>query len=214
MKTFTSLVFTALFVLRPSSVFAYEDVHAGVWFEEAVQSFVQDGYLDSKQKNFRPTDTAARAEFIKLIIELNGGVLNVPPADPSFDDVPLDAWFYGFFEEAAHEEWVKGRNNCLGTHPCFADPGAPITRAEVMVLLQRSFGFERTGSSPGVSDVDPKAWYADAAYALADHCIVSGDAATGAVRPHASINRAEMVAMLHRVDQGLSYGVDCGVLAD
>src|SRR3989338_3599678 len=79
-----------------TAIAAYSDVPGGVWYEEAVEAFVDAGYLDANQPRFRGGDNANRAEFVKLVVELNGGILSTPPAVPSFDDVATSAWYYGY----------------------------------------------------------------------------------------------------------------------
>ncbi|MDB4977817.1 MAG: putative oligopeptide transporter substrate binding protein [Candidatus Peribacteria bacterium] len=192
------------------SVFAaYSDVPSGVWYAEAVQSFTDAGYLDANQTRFRGNETANRAEFVKLIVELNGGILSTPPAAATFDDVKASAWYYGYMEEAAKEKWVMGDNNCVGSHPCYARPAANINRAEAAALIVRAFALTATGDAPQFVDNPSGQWYTDAIQTAADACVLQGDGSTGRVRPSDNMNRAEMVVMLHRVDQGLTYGVDC-----
>ena len=193
-----------------TAIAAYSDVPGGVWYEEAVEAFVDAGYLDANQPRFRGGDNANRAEFVKLVVELNGGILSTPPAVPSFDDVATSAWYYGYMEEASKEGWVRGDNNCYGGHPCNARPGANINRAEAAALIVRAFGLEATGDAPQFVDNPSGQWYTDVIQTAADSCVLQGDDSTGRVRPGDSMNRAEMVVMLHRVDQGLTYGVDCG----
>lgn len=194
------------------SVFAaYKDVPSGVWFEEAVNAFLDAGYLDASQTRFRGGEPANRAEFVKLIVELNGGVLSTPPAVPSFNDVAPGAWYYGYMEEAAKEGWVKGDKDCYGKKPCNARPSANINRAEAAALIVRAFGLEGTGDAANFVDNPSGQWYTDVIQAAADACVLQGDDKTGRVRPGDNMNRAEMVVMLDRADQGLQYGVDCGV---
>jgi hypothetical protein len=188
---------------------AYSDVPAGVWYEEAVDAFTDAGYLDGTQTRFRGGDNANRAEFTKLVVELNGGILSTPPAVASFTDVAPGAWYYGYMEEAAKEGWVKGDGNCYGSKPCYARPGANINRAEAAALIVRAFGLEATGDAPSFVDVPNGQWYTDSVQTAADYCVLQGDDATGRARPADFMNRAEMVTMLYRVDQGLMYGVDC-----
>lgn len=193
-----------------TAVAAYSDVPAGVWYEDAVSAFVDAGYLDSTQSKFRGTDNANRAEFIKLVVELNGGVINTAPATPSFDDVSTGAWYYKYFEEAGKEGWVRGDGSCYGKHPCYARPSANINRAEAAAIIVRAFGLEASGSAPQFVDNPSGQWYTADLQSAADHCVLQGDDSTGRVRPSDNMNRAEMVVMLHRVDQGLTYGEDCG----
>lgn len=189
---------------------AFSDVPSGVWYGEAVKAFTDAGYLDATQTHFRGGDLANRAEFIKLVVELNGGVLSTPPATPTFTDVAASAWYYSYMEEAAKEGWVKGDGNCVGSKPCYARPGANINRAEAAALIVRAFALEATGDAKQFVDNTSGQWYTDAIQTAADHCVLQGDDSTGRVRPSDNMNRAEMVVMLHRVDQGLTYGVDCG----
>ncbi|MFH0770358.1 MAG: hypothetical protein V1926_03185, partial [Candidatus Peregrinibacteria bacterium] len=116
-KVLAGMSVAAILLTQAGSVFAaYSDVPAGVWYEDAVNAFVDAGYLDAAQARFRGGDTANRAEFVKLIVMLNGGLLSTPPAVPSFDDVSTGAWYYSYFEESGKEGWVKGDKDCYGTH--------------------------------------------------------------------------------------------------
>ncbi len=189
---------------------AYSDVPAGVWYESAVMDFMSRGYLDANQARFRAGDSATRAEFIKLVVEVNGGILGTAPAQPSFNDVATSSWFYNYIEEAADEGWVMGDGNCYGSRPCYARPEARINRAEAASLIVRAFGLDWTGDAPQFVDNPSGQWYTDAVQTAADHCVVQGDDSTSRVRPGDFMNRAEMVTMLYRVDQDLTYGDDCG----
>jgi hypothetical protein len=209
-KLFAGVSVVAISLTQVGTVLAaYSDVPAGVWYEDAVDAFTDAGYLDESQTRFRGGDNANRAEFIKLVVELNGGILSTPPAVPSFDDVKPGAWYYGYMEEAAKEGWVKGDNNCYGSHPCYSRPGANINRAEAAALIVRAFGLDATGDADAFVDVPSGQWYTDAIQTAADHCVIQGDDATGRARPADFMNRAEMVVMLNRVDAGLTFGVDC-----
>lgn len=209
-KLFAGVSAVAISLTQVGSAFAaYSDVPSGVWFEDAVTAFTDAGYLDASQTRFRGSDNANRAEFTKLVVELNGGILSTPPAVASFDDVKAGAWYYGYMEEAGKEGWVKGDNNCYGTHPCYARPSANINRAEAAALIVRAFGLDATGDAASFVDVPAGQWYTSAVQTAADHCVLQGDDNTGRARPSDFMNRAEMVVMLHRVDQNLTYGVDC-----
>lgn len=210
-KMFAGVSATAImFSQVATAVAAYSDVPAGVWYEDAVDAFMDAGYLDSTQTRFRGQDNANRAEFVKLVVELNGGVINTVPAVPSFDDVATGAWYYQYFEEAGKEGWVRGDGSCYGTHPCYARPAANINRAEAAAIIVRAFGLESAGAAPQFVDNPSGQWYTSDIQTAADHCVLQGDDSTGRVRPSDNMNRAEMVVMLHRVDQGMSYGADCG----
>lgn len=210
-KALAGVAASAIALTQAGTVFAaYSDVPAGVWYEEPVMAFMDAGYLDASQTRFRGGDNANRAEFVKLVVELNGGILSTPPSVPSFDDVATDAWFYGYFEEAGKEGWVTGDGKCYGEANCMARPAANINRAEAAALIVRSFGLEYNGNAPQFADNPSGQWYTDIIQTAADYCILQGDGGTGAVRPGDNMNRAEMVAMLYRAEQNLTYGTDCG----
>jgi hypothetical protein len=205
-KLFAGVSVAAMTLTQVGTAFAaYSDVPGGVWYEDAVQAFVDAGYLDSSQTHFRGGDNANRAEFVKLVVELNGGILSTAPSVPSFDDVKPGAWFYGYFEEAGKEGWVTGDGKCYGSHPCWARPSANINRAEAAAIIVRAFGLDSTGEAPKFVDNASGQWYTDAIQSAADHCVLQGDDSTGRVRPSDNMNRAEMVVMLHRVDMNMSY---------
>ncbi len=210
-KVLAGVSVAALSLTQAGTVLAaYSDVPAGVWYGDSVNAFVDAGYLDATQARFRGGNPANRAEFVKLVVELNGGILSTPPAVASFDDVSTGAWYYGYFEEAGKEGWVRGDGDCYGSHPCYSRPGANINRAEAAALITRAFGLAPTGDASQFVDNPSGQWYTNVIQTAADHCVLQGDDSTGRVRPGDNMNRAEMVVMLYRVDQGLSYGVDCG----
>ena len=213
-KAFAGVSAAAIMLSQVATALAmYSDVPAGVWYEGAVKAFVDAGYLDAAQTRFRGTENANRAEFVKLVVELNGGVINTAPATPSFDDAATGAWYYKYFEEAGKEGWVRGDGSCYGKHPCYARPSANINRAEAAAIIVRAFGLESAGSAAQFVDNPTGKWFTSDIQTSADHCVLQGDDSTGRVRPSDNMNRAEMVVMLHRVDQGLTYGKDCGMTA-
>ncbi len=213
-KVFAGISASAMFVSQMGvAIAAYSDVPSGIWYEDAVDAFLSQGILDDSQPRFRGGDLANRAEFVKLVVELNGGILSTPPATPSFDDVAPGQWYYGYFEEAGREGWVRGDGSCYGTHPCYARPGSNINRAEAAAIIVRSFGLDNVGDAPQFVDNPSGQWYTEVIQTAADHCVLQGDDSTGRVRPADNMNRAEMVVMLHRVDQALVYGQDCGEIA-
>ena len=194
----------------------YADIPFGTWYIEEVQSFLDQGYLDPSQPVFRAEDRATRAEFMKLVVEVNGGILDEIPSESGFGDVSPGDWFFGYLEESAREGWTRGDGNCYSAdhrgpaaaRSCRVRPNDSITRAEAAILIQRAFGRKRLGKAPAFADNPGGEWYTDAVQTAADHCILRGDDGTRFVRPFDAVNRAEMVAMLYRVDEGGEYP-DC-----
>ena len=150
----------------------YADITSDMWFYNAVDLFIQEKYLDESKTLFRGADRSTRAEFTKLIVELNGGILDETPSRPSFTDVSPGDWFHAYMEEAAREGWVLGDGNCYGKLTCFVRPHDSITRAEAAVLVTRAFGKKRTNGAPGFSDNPNDSWFYASVQTAADHCIV------------------------------------------
>jgi hypothetical protein len=181
------------------------DVPAQMWYTDEISDFVDNGYI-SLSKDFRPFDQATREEFLTLIMDMNGGVLTVPPATQSFDDVPPSSTFFVVAEEAAAEGWMLGVGSCYGTHPCFAKPNSPIKRAEAAALMARAFEWSDADQiAIDFPDAREGEWYFPPLREAAARCVLQGDGGTRRVRPEANMNKAEMVVMLHRVDQELVY---------
>ena len=168
-------------------------------------AFLDAQYLDSTQGRFRGEEKALRVEFVKLVVELNGGILAETPSESHFSDVAPGDWFFPYLEEAAREGWVKGDGECFPERPCKVRPRESITRAEAAVLIGRAFGKKPLGLAPAFKDNPPGSWFSDMIQGAADHCILRGDDASRSVRPHDAVNRAEMVVMLWRVDLGKRY---------
>ena len=180
------------------------DVMTDVWYSTAVSSFVDAGYLPDRIP-FRAGDAATRGEFMELVVRALGGVLHALPTQPSFDDVRTDNPSFQYFEEAAVSGWMKGVGNCLGKHPCNANPDSPINRAEAATILLRAFNLEGGTSAPAFPDNPNGQWYTTSIVVAGSHCMLKGDSATGLVRPEQYMNRAEMVVMLKRLDEKLAY---------
>src|SRR3990167_5237181 len=130
----------------------YADISPDAWYREEVQEFLNQGYLNSRQPLFRAGDRSTRAEFMKLVVELNGGILDEIPSKPSFSDVSAGDWFFGYLEESGREGWTRRHGDCFLKKPCNVRPYDPIMRAEAAVLMRRAFGKKRLGKAPAFAD--------------------------------------------------------------
>ena len=180
------------------------DVSDHAWFSSATQSFLAAGYFRNIGGLFRPGDNATRAEFIELIVDLLGGTRDSYDEE-TFTDVSPRRTYYRHFEEAAILGLVKGAGDCVGKTPCYANPEAPINRAEAATLLLRAFNLERTLDTPTFADAPDGEWYTESIEAAASLCILRGDDGAGTVRPADRMNRAEMIVMLERLHQNMTY---------
>jgi len=179
------------------------DVSEGTWYSDTVSTFTDAGYFNSNQ-DFRPNDQATRGEFVELVVKLLGGITH-DPTGQSFDDVSLNSPLYPYFEEAGASGWVKGSGSCYGSHPCSANSSSPINRAEAAALMIRAFSLNGKDSAPSFDDNASGQWYTEHIRDAASLCILKGDSGSKKVRPGDNMNRAEMVVMLERLNQGLMY---------
>lgn len=144
------LLFSLLFL--PLHIFAqnlpYADITPDAWFADEVEGFLDEGYLDPSQENFRSGDSALRSEFLKLIVELNGGILDELPTESSFSDVSVGAWFFGYVEEAAREGWIRGDGNCYRASPFDSSREPVLSRSRSAELAPAS----APGASAGRQD--------------------------------------------------------------
>ena len=127
----------------------------------------------------------------------------------TFDDVPRGEWYAEFIEFAASKQWMRGYQNCIGTHPCSVVPGSTITRAEAIAMVVRFHELKPLHIAPLFRDVSADAWYAKEMAIAADHCIAQPASASYSARPSELLTRAQMVVLLDRASKPLVYGQDC-----
>jgi|GEM_PF-2185222 len=185
------------------------------WYAQVMYQFEQAGYLRAPDRNnvtgyqnspdIEPSAPASRGRVLELLLKLKGGVVHGPFPAATFDDVPPSHSLFYVFEEAALQGWILGDGMCAGTHPCMAFPERPINRAEAATLLNRVFSFASGSSIPQFEDIDPAHWYSESLQVSASRCIFRGDDESGTLRPSSSLNQAEMLVVLWRSFQELSY---------
>jgi hypothetical protein len=189
---------------------SYTDVQAGAYYEDAAAALLLSGALDPSETRLRPSDSATRAEVMKMLVSINGEDL-VWPVAASFSDVSRTAWYFPYVEVAARAGWLRGDGDCYGTgRACTARPSGSVNRAEMAAILQRTFRLSSLGLAPVFSDNrDVSTWFYLPIQIAADHCILGGDGDTGLVRPSAKMNRAEMIVMFFRAMRQQQYGQNC-----
>jgi hypothetical protein len=209
-----SIIGTLVFTSSPlafAAMTSFSDISSGVWYEQSVANLVRSGALHSSQTRFRPNDLATRSEVFNMLVSMNDVTL-ADPSKPSFSDVPRSSTSFQSIETAAREGWLEGDKSCYGKGlvTCTASPFDRINRAEMAILLQRSFKLHTLNTAPRASDISSSDWFTDAVQAAADHCILQGDDVTGLVRPASLMNRSEMIVMFDRASMNQTYGVHCG----
>ncbi len=102
------------------------------WIEELADRGIAGGYADG---TYRPDNTVSRAEMAILLLRAKHGPGYVPPAatGTAFSDVPADFWAAAWIEQLVNEGIASGFPD--GTYR----PSDPVTRAQMAVLLVRTF---------------------------------------------------------------------------
>lgn len=208
--TSVAVLFTGMPISAMAQTTNYTDVPSGAYYEEAAAALLRLGALDRSETRLRPSDSATRAEMVKLLVNLNDKQL-LYPAQSSFSDVAKGSWYAPYFEAAGVAGWIRGDDNCYpNDRTCKARPQGSINRAEAATLLVRAFDLRSTGKAPDFTDNPQNQWYHSALQIAADHCVLQGDANSRMVRPSSFMNRAEMVVMFNRAHESQLYGTDCG----
>lgn len=104
-----------------------------------------------------------RAELVKAVITAIDGLADYEaPATPTFDDVPVDAWFYDYVEAAVQLGIMSGYTDASGNLTGMFGPGDSVNRAAMIKVVVNAFAVPTTLSpaSP-FSDVLPSAWFHD-----------------------------------------------------
>ena len=122
----------------------YSDVDPEAWYGDAIGTLaglgILNGYTDG---TLRPQNQITRAEFVTMIM----GFSTLQTGAPSFKDVPADSWAAFSIYSASQLGWVSGYEN--GTFK----PNDPITRAEVVTILNRMLGRKADSNVLQKSDV-------------------------------------------------------------
>lgn len=133
----------------------FTDVPADAWYATAVNTLASIGAITGIGNNqFAPNRTITRAEFTAIAVRF---AKLVRGADAGFSDVPVNAWYYDSVATAVSYGWIGGYTD--GTFR----PAKPITRAEVVTIVNRMLGrsFDTSVSYRSVtrfSDVPTSHW--------------------------------------------------------
>ncbi|MDD3164816.1 MAG: S-layer homology domain-containing protein [Oscillospiraceae bacterium] len=175
------------------SVPSFSDVPAGAWYESAAvwaaQNALMTGFPDG---TFAPDQSMSRAMAATILQRLCGAATTAGSAD--FSDVPAGAWY----ESAV--AWASGKGIVTGMGDGRFAPNAPISRAQLCVMLYRAAGVlgldtAARGDLSAFSDAAQVPDYAKEAMAW---CVSSGILSGTALKSAAQASRAEIAVMLQR----------------
>lgn len=186
------LAFCLTLTLLPTATLAagsYADTN-GHWAEAAIERWSGYGILQGADGKFSPDGTLTRAQMATILSRL----LALPEASSyGFTDVAAGDWFADAIDRCAAAGIMQGTGGK-------AEPNAPITREQAMVMLCRALGIDAVAANlSGYPDgAQVSAYAAGYVAALVQMGIVKGDA-NGKLNPAGNITRAEIVTIIDRL---------------
>jgi hypothetical protein len=158
----------------------FDDVPVSAWYRAAVDwgryRKVVAGFPDH---TFQPAADADRATTVNMLWQ----TVDTPAGTPhTFTDVVAG-------DPAV--SWASSTGVATGYGDGTFRPGAPVTRAEAVMMLWKTAG-RPTGSTPATySDVSASSWFAEGLAWATGHGLVAGYP-DGTFRPNAPVSRAQL----------------------
>ena len=188
----------------PSRPNPFSDVNEGDWFYSAVRFvYLNDLFGGTSATTFSPGQPMTRAMFATVLWRLektpNPGNSQSAPQSPRFSDVAESAWFYGGVSWAAQSGVVSGVGGGR------FDPGAPVTREQMAVMLMNYFRFKGISLDAGpdaaaFSDEAKISGWAKASVLAIQRARIIGGKPGNLFDPQGSATRAEVAAIFSRID--------------
>jgi hypothetical protein len=162
----------------------------GHWAEDFIYELAEDEVVSGKSEGvFAPNAPITRAELTKIAILAFGYSVNTTVKEHPFSDVPKNAWFAPYVEEAERLEIVEG-------YPTGGfGPNDYITRAAALKIILEASGLDITGAQADFPDVPSGAWFTPYVAFASSHDIVSGYE-DGTFGPGNNITRAQVAKIV------------------
>lgn len=169
----------------------FTDVHEGSFYYDAVLWAVNSGITNgTTDTTFSPNASCTRAQVVTFLWRAAG----CPEPESSvcqFVDVPKGSFYYKAVMWAAEEGITAG---VTADH---FQPGATVTRAQVVTFLWRWDLCPKASSSSGFADVSKHAFYTDAVDWAVEYGITKGTTAK-TFSPNDKCMRSQIVTLLYR----------------
>lgn len=169
----------------------FTDVHEGSFYYDAVLWAVNAGITNgTTDTTFSPNASCTRAQVVTFLWRAAG----CPEPESSvcqFVDVPKGSFYYKAVMWAAEEGITTG---VTADH---FQPGATVTRAQVVTFLWRWDLCPKASSSSGFVDVSKHAFYTDAVDWAVEYGITKGTTAK-TFSPNDKCMRSQIVTFLYR----------------
>lgn len=168
----------------------YSDVYASQYFFRAVDWLTCRGIVSGYSDNtFRPSNTATRAQIVKMVVT-GSGLPAYEPEQPTFSDVQPGDWSYSVVETAVKNGILSGYSD--GTFR----PNSPVTRGQLskIIVLARRWTL-LAPQQPHFWDVEPQSPFYTYIETAQYHGVVSGYG-DGTFRPGDNALRGQLSKML------------------
>ena len=169
----------------------FVDVPAGAYCYDAVQWAVENKITTGTGAvTFSPDDVCTRAQAVTFLWRAAGCPAPKSSANP-FTDVKAGAYYY----EAVL--WAVEQGITKGTSDSAFSPDQTVTRGQTATFLWRFAGAQSASAKNPFADVEPGAYYYDAALWAVQEGVTNG---TGAdtFSPDQGCTRGQIVTMLYR----------------
>ncbi|WP_366923761.1 S-layer homology domain-containing protein [Metallumcola ferriviriculae] len=207
-KKFKLVVFVLLFTLAAAGTAmaagkVFSDVKSGVWYEKPVAEMKAKGIVQGTGADTFSPDTEVTVQesivFLGRLLDWEDGATTLPST--LINRSRVDTWAKGYVTAAVGNRVISGAD-------LYLDPKAAAQRYEIAIFAVRALGLDdRARGRSGVSleyadaaDVPDRAvGYIDVA---AEEGILTGNP-DGSFKPKDSITRAQMAAVLERMEAKL-----------
>ena len=158
------------------------------WSYNSVSDLYCAGIL-SRNTYFYPNDYITRAEFLKIVMEVEDIDLDdYNDENEPFRDVNRNDWYYDYVVAAYELDFVD--------YDLYFNPNQFINRAEALALMIRVADVRTTGIYTSFPDVNSYDWFAKYVATAVDFDVVNGYS-DGTFRPANFLTRAEAAEMMH-----------------
>ena len=181
------------------SAYALESDIKGHWAEEALQSFVDDGYLAGDGRgHYTPNGVMTRAQFATILNRVVG-LTEESSAITGYTDVKASDWYYHELAKALAAGYMSG------TSQTTMSPNAAVTRQQAFTMLARYLGLDTSSDAAltGFADEKTVAAYARGPVAAMITAGYVAGTADKKVNPEKQLTRAEGVTVLYRAKAAL-----------
>ena len=167
----------------------------GHWSQAYVEELASQGVLDLRTE-YRPDDSASRAELVKMTLLAFNHRVN-PDLRAPYSDLQSDDWYYQYI----------ATSNEVGVINGYADgsfqPERVINRAEALKVILRTAGLAGQRGGARFKDVVPSNWFFPYVSFAADEEIVSG-VTSKYFAPAREITRGEVAKIIVNTQKYLS----------